>query len=542
MKNFIKIAFVAAFVSLTSCETGELELLTSPNSVTTDSADPNFILNDIQLSFNGISGGFNAGSRALVRMTNQFGNYNSNVTDGTASAEWSNTYQLSANVDLLQTLNDDAEEGQEIPFHLGMAKILEAYSFMLLVDYLGDVPYSEAVNPGEFPNPSLDPGRSVYDAQLELLDEAIDDLGRGTVGVTRAPKDLFYGGGGSFTPNNWIALANTLKLRAYLNLRLVDPATATQGINSLSSANIIDSVEEDFQFNYSTTQDPTESRHPFFTGNYQNTVAGYMSNYVFDLLNVGSADPTPFVETGIIDPRAPYYLYRQLGEDPTGSTLPCAGNASYDYCYVGNFYLGRDHTDEAGLPADTDLRTTWGIYPGGGAYDDGSAQETEDTNNAGGAGIQPIYLSSFTHFALAEASLTIGAGGNARSLLEQGIRLSMQKVSSFSVEANNAPAISATAINDYVNRVLVEYDSGNKLAIVAREYFLASWGQGIEPYNTYRRTGLPDLQSPILGSAGAFPRSFLYPEAEVSGNPNIQQNALTTPVFWDNNPANGFID
>ena len=118
----------------------------------------------------------------------------------------------------------------------------------------------------------------------------------------------------------------------------------------------------------------------------------------------------------------------------------------------------------------------------------------------------------------------------------------MQKVSSFSVEANNAPAISATAINDYVNRVLVEYDSGNKLAIVAREYFLASWGQGIEPYNTYRRTGLPDLQSPILGSAGAFPRSFLYPEAEVSGNPNIQQNALTTPVFWDNNPANGFID
>lgn len=537
MKNFIKIAFVAALVSFTSCETGELELLTSPNSVTTDSADPNFILNDIQLTFNGsIVGGFNGASRGITRMQNLFGNYVGAITDNTVSTEWFSTYQLSANVDLLQQLNDDAPEGQEIPFHLGVGKILEAYSFFLLVDYVGDVPYTEAVNPGEFPNPSVDSGRSVYNAQLELLDEAIADLNSGTVGATRAPNDLFYSG--NFDPSKWIALANTLKLRAYLNLRLVDPGTAAQGINAAIAGNIIDTVDEDFQFSYSTTQDPVESRHPFFTGNYLNTVGGYMSNYVFDLLNVGSSDPTPFVENGPLDPRANHYLYRQTDMDPSGSNLPCLGNAAYLYCYVGNFYIGRDHTDEAGLPADTDLRTTWGIYPAGGAYDDGSALQTENSNNAGGEGIQPIYLSSFTHFALAEAALTINAGGNPRALLEQGIRLSMEKVSGF----RGSPSISSSEINTYVNRVLAEYDTGNKLAVVAREYFLASWGQGIEPFNTYRRTGLPDLQSPIIGSAGAFPRSFPYPEAEVSGNPNIQQKALTARVFWDNNPANGFID
>lgn len=518
-----------------SCETGDLDLLTSPNSITTDSADPNFILNDIQLTFNGIVGGYSGASRPIIRMTNQFGNYNGAVTDNTLSGEWASSYQMFANVDLIEQINAEAEVDQDIPFHVGMAQVLEAYSYFLLVDYLGDVVFTEANNPGEFPNPMLDSGASVYDAQLELLDAAIANLNSGGTG-TRLPDDLFYG---TFEASNWIALANTLKIRAYLNMRLTNPSRAAAGINAVASSNIIDQVSEDFQFAYSSSQDEPESRHPDFVGNYLSVAGVYMSNNFLDYLNVGDAE-APFIETMEVDPRARHYVYRQTDEAPSGSDLPCAGDSRYDYCYVGNLYWGRDHTDEAGIPNDGNLRSTWGIYPAGGAYDSDQFEQTENSDNAGGEGVRPIYLSSFTHFALAEAALTIGTAGNPAGLLELGIRRSMEKVSGFA----GSPSISSGEINDYVNRVLAEFNAGNnnaKLNIIAREYFLAAWGNGIEPYNTYRRTGAPDLQSPIINAPGAFPRIFRYPEGEVSNNPNVQQQAITDRTFWDNNPA-GFID
>ena len=268
------------------------------------------------------------------------------------------------------------------------------------------------------------------------------------------------------------------------------------------------------------------------------------------MLNVGDAEP-PFVETGTPDPRARYYIYRQTTQAPNTnpSNLPCAGDGRYEYCYVGNLYWGRDHADDAGIPNDTALRTTFGVYPAGGAFDADQLSRGATTTNMGGAGIQPIYLSSFTHFALAEAALTLGTSGNAANLLEEGIRLSMDKVTNFPTIPTTNPttgedfAATAADINDYVSRVMTEYNAAStegKLAIISREYYLAAFGCSPEAYNTYRRTGYPNLQDPII-PAGPFPRNFRYPGGEVATNPNIGQQALTKTVFWDNNPS-GFID
>jgi hypothetical protein len=38
----------------------------------------------------------------------------------------------------------------------------------------------------------------------------------------------------------------------------------------------------------------------------------------------------------------------------------------------------------------------------------------------------------------------------------------------------------------------------NKLELIIKEYFLAAWGNGIEPYNAYRRTGYPSNFQPTL--------------------------------------------
>ena len=539
MKNILKITFVTAMLALfTGCETTELDLLDNPNAISADVADKNFVLNQIQLSFNGIVSGFRGSSSNITRMTAQFGQYNGTIGVNSLNGTWASAYNMFANVDLLETISGNTEGG--LPNHVGVAQIIEAYTYITLVDYVGDVPYSQANQFGEFPTPALDPGEDVYTAQIALLDTAISNLNQGSAVV---PQDLFYG---DFDADNWIAVANTLKLKAHLNMG--DGAA----ISGLLSENIIDTDDEDFQFNYSSSASP-ESRSPIFQGNYVNGAGFYMSNGFLDMLNAGDGE-APFVETGIADPRLRYYIYRQKNSEPSGSNLPCAGQDIYDYCYVGNLYWGRDHGDDEGIPNDGIRRSTWGVYPGGGAFDNNQFNRSDGngTPTLDGAGINPIFLSSFTHFALAEAGLDLGVGVNSRDLLEAGISLSMDKVTNFTGSLDTTDeddetidyAATGAEISAYTARVMAEYDaaSGNdaKLEIVVREWYLASWGNGVEPYNMYRRTGYPTLQTGVK-PVGPFPRSYRYPENETNTNPNVSQTTADNQVFWDTNPA-GFIN
>ncbi|GEQ85623.1 hypothetical protein ULMS_11310 [Patiriisocius marinistellae] len=537
MKNIFKYSLIASFaLTLFSCETGELELLENPNSITVDSADPNFVLNQIQLDFNQVVGSYSGIDSDIVRLDNQRDTYPNTVGVTTGNTAWNNSYGMFANVDFLEQVLVTNEF--DLPNHLGVAQVLEAYAYFLLVDHFGDVPFSQANQPEEFPNPVLDSGSSVYDAQFELLDSAIANFNQGS---TVIPSDFFHE---SFEASNWIALANSLKLRAYLNQRLVDPSGATAGINSVLGSNIIDEVSEDFNFIYNPS-----SPHPYFANNYSSTVDTYQSNNLYDYLNSGDATGI-FIENGIADPRVRYYHYRQTDSEPSGSRLPCEGDANYDYCYVGNLYWGRDHGDTEGLPNDGARKTAAGVYPGGGAFDNNAFERARDTENTlQGAGVLPIYLSSHTHFALAEAALTLGTGGGSPAqLLELGIRRSMTKVLSFaegvdtSFDGTNYEATSAD-VDAYVTRVVNEYSSASndgKLEIIAREQWIASFGGAIEAYNTYRRTGSPELQEAVI-AAGPYPRTWRYPANEVSNNPNVTQNTPSNKTFWDNNPDN-FID
>ena len=80
-----------------------------------------------------------------------------------------------------------------------------------------------------------------------------------------------------------------------------------------------------------------------------------------------------------------------------------------------------------------------------------------------------------------------------------------------------------------------------RMDIIGKEYWLAMYGNGVEGYNLYRRTGAPGNLQPTLLGTGSFPRSLLYPNVTVDRNINISQKpGLTVQVFWDNNPA-GFI-
>lgn len=523
---------LALCASVISCETVELDLQQNPNQLNVDQSDPNYILNSIQLRFNSGWGTFNDSDMQLVRMENLRNTYASVIDESTLQefttnpSPYTNTYDIIKNAELLFEIADE----ENLPYHKGMANFFIAYSLVTLVDHLGPVPLSEANLLEEFPNPSVDDGAAIYEEAFNLLDEAEANFNEET--VTFPSNDLFYGG----NADNWIKAINSLRLKMYITTRLVNETEATAGINEIiASGEYIDDPSEDFFFKYNQATAPVDSRHPLFRESYSTSfvpLGVYMSNDFINLIKD---------EKGFTDPRLRYYIYRQVGEAPSGDFLPCEGLDRYNYCYTGDFYWGRDHKDAEGIPNDGPFKSTYGIYPAGGAYDDGDVNDPSTFENVvrnqglNGAGIRPYWLSSFSSFSLAEAALTLGTSGDASNYLEDGIRRSFDRV-----ERLSGIPMDSEAKEAYITGVMDNFsgaDDEGKLEIVMTEYYLALFGNGVEAYNTYRRTGYPNFIPGVVNPDEPFANIYLYPADVTTANSNISQRSRDERVFWDVLPA-----
>lgn len=531
IKKFIFGFCALALVGVTSCETTDLDINDNPGSLTSESADPNFILNGLQFSTGIQNVSLSGITSGVVRQINQFGTYASSAGPETMNGPWSNAYSLTSNLNLLKELSAE----KNLPVHVGIGQVLEVMAYINLVDYMGTAVYSEAVNPA-FTQPNLDEGIDIYKAMLAQLDEALVNLnGQGSI----THEDIYYE-----ELSSWKKLANTLKIKIYVQSRLAGDDWDGDGTSNKSAieavvtgGSFISANADDFQVYFGTKETNPDTRHYGFTTNYITAADDYMSNdFMNRLINGKSME----------DPRLPYYIYRQTLEDPLtldpgGDLLPCNGNADYQYCYLGSGYWGRDHADDEGIPNDGVYRSTWGVYPAGGAFDEGNGGSTLESINLGGAGIQPIILASFTHFWLAEAALTMGVNADARAMLKAGMELSFSKVGDFA-----GKAIDEADVTAYVDEVLANYDAAatndDKLAIVMEEFYIASFGNSVEPYNNYRRTGYPVLGESVITNTD-FPRSFFIPSSEINSNdnPDLEQKKLGDRVFWDTNPED-FID
>ena len=561
MKFINKILLVALIVAIGACDATDLDLQDNPNAVTPDRASVNDLYNSIQLTFNGVFTSGSVAPGAAVRMFHAGGNFTYQAwTDPTTfNGLWFSTYStLFPDIEALIPLADAAG----LTVHSASARIMQAYSLMMLVDVLGDVPFSEAGLGTDAISPTPDPGGDVYGQAIALLDQAITDL-EGT-NASGPATDIYYGGDAA----RWATLAKTLQLRAAVTMRLVGGGPSVAAL--IAEGDLIDSADEDFQFNFGSQRLNPDSRHWMYISHYETGDGDYLSNsYMWNVT----------AEKGVEDPRARYYFYRKVDnsdqQDPTTygcnfSTLPDQDLApphygevdpNLPYCYGAiNGYIGRDHLNGQGIPPDGPIRTSYGLYPGGGQFDLNEFLDTRmaGTTGARGQGISPIMLSSFVSFLRAEAALTMGTGEDARALLETGIRESIAKTISFQSlvpgtfsrslldrEGNSALVSDLFGVTDadieaYVAFVLDEYDNtSNQLNIVMREYYIALWGNGIEAYNLFRRTGSPNNLAPALEpEPGPFPSSFFLPAVHVNRNASVSQRGdLTSPVFWDNGSA-----
>ena len=569
MKKIYQLVFLIACLSILSCDTN-LDLQENPNAVTPDKASVNDLYNNIQLEFGSayLNAEFAAGQMTRMYHMGSF-TYESAVSPTTLSGLWFDAYSdLFPDIDALNKLAE--ERGLDI--HAGSAKIMKAYVLMTMVDNMGDVPLFEIGQGTDVISPKSTPAAEIYTNVEELLTEAITLL-EGT-NAARPAVDNFYNG----DPAKWATLAKTLQLRAAVTTRLVKPTEAAAKINALlAEGDIMDELNEDFAAELSSNRANPDSRHWMYRNHYETGSGAYLSNYYMWLLR---ADKLDAEENIIVDPRIRYYFYRKVNnsfsQDPTTyschfsalPTSPTGRPAHFDlvdtrlpYCAAyEDGYLGRDHGNGTGTPPDGPTRTSFGLYPAGGQFDFDEFGDTRQggTTGAKGQGIYPILLASFVDFMRAEAALTIGTNDDARALLESGIKKSMAKVKSFGslVPATMSKKITVRSeeftveeifgmsdddIAEYVDFVLGKFDNGSteeKLDVLMKEYYISLWGNGLEAYNMYRRTGKPANMSPTLEPAGGnFVRSFFLPDVHVNRNGNATQKELTDLVFWDDGSA-----
>ncbi|WP_461532193.1 SusD/RagB family nutrient-binding outer membrane lipoprotein [Sinomicrobium sp.] len=520
---------------LMGCEVSNFDLQDNPNYLTPESADPEYLLNEMQYLFQHFMGWMILNTDDVMRyegMTSPYGAIvSTDVLDGADSAEWETYYEALNNA---RTIQEQAKEDNTLLFHSAISKLLMGYLTVTMVDYVGKIPYSEAINTAEYSDPKLDEGADLYKMVLSDIDEALAGIEASTFNFS---SDLFYQG----DKEKWIAFANSLKLRILVQTRLasadIGVADLKGEINALLAKDLIDTEAEDFQYTYSTVAQP-ESRHPYFTRGYVSGFGEYMGNYFMNLL---------LNDKSVRDPRIRYYIYRQSDVDPFSGPpyLPCQGDPSVDYCYLGDHYWGYDHGEDRTGRGDNLLRSVYGVYPGGGAFDeDQFVDAPSSTNNLGGAGILPLITTSFMKFLQAEAALTVGSDGDPATLLEEGVRASMHKVINFgNITSPYVPGSAEvdTYVADVMDRFNAAATNEEKLDVVIKEYYLAGYGNSLEAYNAYRRTGYPsDIQVPIDDDDPTFPRSFPYSELETQRNASITQKRNFEKVFWDTNP-DGFI-
>lgn len=565
MKNykFFNLFFIVAIFLFGSCETIDLDQTENPSTPNAELLNPLFAFNYVQLRLPDFVHATNGFTQEVTRQMAMTGGntYDNAYAPVNFNNQWSTGYII---LNAIKTMEPKAIQ-ENRTFILGASKIIRCYVLMTYVDMYGKIPYSESLLGVGNITPKYDDDEEVYEGILNELDEAIATLST-TGGNVQGIQDLYYGG----SAPKWITLANTLKLKMYNNcnrLTTVGAKNVSNEINAIiAQNNIIDSAEEDFVFQYGNSRFTPNSRHPLYNDQYELGGGAYIGNYFMWAMTTEKGSTPDFSNsvTDPGDPRVNYYFYRQDSnpQDDDTFTLPNRSrpdhynNVKYNSFFdngirtpytvsnwtsgglVANGFWGRDHGNNSGIPPDANKRTCAGYYPIGGEYGGGTSVQSSGVAGQKGAGIMPIMLSSFTYYIKAELILRGIIAGDAKTELQTAITQSIQKATGLFPDSGKglSPAVIATKTTkylDFIESVYDEADDDRRLELVIKEYYIATWGNGIEGYNNYRRTGYPSNFQPTLEpESGAFYNTAFYAGNAINNNPNVPENVRTRKVFW----------
>lgn len=556
MKKIAIIITTFLVIALVGCEKNWLDINKDPNVPFV--AQPNKLLTGAQVNFGYTFCQSNYIGGDLLTYVHQLSSrevdqYSMSAT-GSIQNTWLSHYAgVMPNINELIRLTDVNANPTGNLSYAGIAKIMKAYSYMVMIDLFGNIPYSEANVAGNIA-PAIDTASTIYNTLFVLIDDAIVNLQSTPLPNLMTPKDddLIYGGNTA----KWIRLGNTLKLRLLLNTRLTQDKISgyTQKLADLMTANNFILPDEDFEFWFNEVGTP-DQRHQAFVDEYGGgQVTYYISPWFYEIMKGLTINATNNPFANVADPRVPYYWFNQLtGGDAENATD--YRHENFVSIVFGSIGPNRDMAQRVSA-------TMIGFYPCGGKYDNGVGGGRTGLTIENGDGVAPQKMMTYasSRFMLAELAITgVIPPGNAPVYYEEGVRAALAHVNKSVAKTTQTgvPQLSAAAINTFVTSLMTRYNTATderKLEMIITQKWIHNFFNPVESYTDYRRTGYPVLFDPRSGVAivpinadgevntelpvqlvRKYPKSMWYPQREVELNPNFSQkpDLSAARVFWD---------
>ena len=196
IKYIVSIALASMLVILSSCEKW-LDINEDPNNPTSVPVSQLLTTVEIDLagSLGSSVGGLSGYTSATVHHMFQRGNtaqfYDLQGTDFEVVTPWNIMYsRLLTGIRQIVDLGT-ASEGNEDWHYVGISQIMKAYTFSLLVDVWGDVPYTEANQGAELRAPLYENGQSIYPQLFQMIDDGLTNLDKESF-LSPGSDDIIY--------------------------------------------------------------------------------------------------------------------------------------------------------------------------------------------------------------------------------------------------------------------------------------------------------------------------------------------------------------
>lgn len=199
------------------------------------------------------------------------------ITTGFGNGVWNNCYDNNYDYNIVQIKASTAGAG----FYEGIARIMKAHNYQILVDVYGDVPYTQALKGSGNPTPAYDKGVDIYKALLSEITAGMALINAAVVTTSNANKniatnDIMFQG----DKVKWQKFGNTLKLRLLIHAYAVGAINKTTEIATIvANGNGFLGAGGDAQINPGYTG--VDKGNPFFNAYKTNTDGSGSANDVY---------------------------------------------------------------------------------------------------------------------------------------------------------------------------------------------------------------------------------------------------------------------
>lgn len=422
---------------------------------------------------------------------------------------------------------------------LAIIDLQQVYTYQILVDTYGDIPYTQAGDVDKYPLPKYDSAKEIYADLIQRTKQDIVNLD--VTGTSFGAADKYYSGNVA----KWKKFANSLLLKLGITISDSDPALARSVVEQAIAGGVFTSKADDCVLAYLTSS-------PNFSQLYTNLVASNRNDFVSGKTIVDYMNNSNDVRRDVYFQQNMHFLAGSVTA-VNGSTItfdpadtpPAVTPKVGDNVYVmpntkvgtitainGNSFTLSGYSAGTVVP-ENDLGFSF-YYKGGVIGNASSFNSNSRVGVFAYTTTTPGILLNYVEVAyyLTEASARWGIAGDPATNYTKAVTSSFLQWGKTEAEAT-----AYLTSHPY---------SGDWKKSLGEQAWVSLYDQPLTSWNFYRRLDYPQLlpaNSAVVESQNKVPVRLRYPVSEQTTNPTnyatgsaaIGGDELFTKIFWDKN-------